>query len=125
MVRANALSTLGRMNYNLHLLFYPGAFAAYWFIGAPYMEQKNKKAEQEEWDGMVKHRPVDPDLFNPFTPIPFHNNPELKYCYAGVNMKNYISQSTHFNAAEYRWRNYHNSYDHGNKKTYLYNWTSV
>ena len=91
MVRANALSTLGRMNYSVHFLFYPGAFAAYYFLGAPYREAKKKAAEQEEWDGMVKHRPLDPDLFNPFTPIPFHNNPELKYNYANVNMRNYIS----------------------------------
>ena len=82
MVRTNALSTLGRLPYSIHLLFYPGAFAAYKFIVAPYRANSAKEAEQEEWDGMVKHRPVDPDLFNPFTPIPFHNSPELKYQYS-------------------------------------------
>ena len=65
---------------------------------------------------MVKAKPLDPDLFNPFTPIPFHNNPELKYVYANVNMRNYISQASHHNVDTYVWRNYHNSYDHGNKK---------
>jgi hypothetical protein len=26
---------------------------------------------------------------------------------------------------EYAWKNYHNSYDHNNDKTYLFNWTRM
>ena len=73
---------------------------------------------------MAKAKVVDPDYFNPFTPIPFHNNPELKYVFADINMRKYVNEN-HINVKDYQWKNYHDSYDHGNKKTYLYNWTSV
>ena len=118
MVRTNALSAMGRMPYSIHLLFYPAAFAFYKGVIAPYREQSEKDTKQAEWDGMVQHRPVDPDLFNPFTPIPFHNSPEVKYTVANINMRNYISQATHYNSNEYVWRNYHDSFDHNNKKRY-------
>ena len=75
-------------------------------------------------EGMAKARPVDPDLFNPFTPIPFHNNPELRYVYAHINLRKYVNEH-HINTKDYIWKSYHDSYDHGSKKTYLYNWSSV
>ena len=75
-------------------------------------------------EGMAKARPVDPDLFNPFTPIPFHNNPELRYVYAHINLRKYVNKH-HINTKDYIWKSYHDSYDHGSKKTYLYNWSSV
>ena len=40
---------------------------------------------------MPKARKVDPDVFNPFTPIPYHNNPELKYAFANIKMFNYTN----------------------------------
>ncbi len=43
---------------------------------------------------MPKVKPVDPDNFNPFTPIPFHNNPELRYRYAGVRLHGYLDKNT-------------------------------
>ena len=73
---------------------------------------------------MAKAKTVDPDYFNPFSPIPFHNNAELKYVFAEVNMRKYVNEN-HINTKDYQWKNYHNSYDHGNKKTYTYNWSSV
>ena len=42
---------------------------------------------------MAKAKVVDPDYFNPFSPIPFHNNPELKYVFADVNMRNYLNRA--------------------------------
>ena len=71
---------------------------------------------------MPKQKPVDPDYFNPFTPIPFHNNPELKYAHAHIKMRNYINEH-HINKDDYPYKNYVNSYDHGNKKTYQWNWS--
>ena len=116
MSRTNAMSVFGRLPYSVHLLFYPSAFAFYSYGIAPWMAKRSAAADQEEWDTMVKAKPLDPDLFNPFSPVPFHNNPELKYAYANVNLRNYIAQQTHYNVDEYVWRNYHDSYDHGNKK---------
>ena len=40
-------------------------------------------------------------------------------------MRNYISQATQYNTNSYVWKNYHDSYDHGNKKTYKYDYASV
>ncbi len=73
---------------------------------------------------MPKIKPVDPDLFNPFTPVPYHNNAELKYVFADVKMHNYINKN-HINPKTYVWKDYHNSYDHNHTNGYLYNWTSI
>ena len=67
---------------------------------------------------------MDPDLFNPFSAIPFHNNPEMKYIYADVKMHNYITKD-HQNVGDYYYKGYHDSYDHSNARQHLYNWTSV
>ena len=74
-MKYNALSKLGRMSYEVHLLFYPFLFGVYLFAVKPYMDRKAKRQVDEEWANMPKPRKVDPDLFNPFTPIPYHNNP--------------------------------------------------
>ena len=73
---------------------------------------------------MPKARKVDPDVFNPFSPIPYHNNAELKYAFAHVNLFNY-SNRNHLNPKEYVWKDYHNSFDHNNTNQYLYDWTSM
>jgi hypothetical protein len=122
--KVNPLSVLGRIGYGVHLLAYPTLLGVYVFGVQPYMEKRNKTADEQEWKGMPKAKKVDPDLFNPFTPIPYHNNPELKYAFANVRMFNYINENQ-INPQTYAYKNYHNSYDHDSKYTHLYNWTSI
>ena len=73
---------------------------------------------------MPKAAKVDPDLFNPFSPIPYHNNPELKYGFAHIHMHGYMNENQ-LNTKTYVWKGFHNSYDHNNQGAYLYNWTSL
>ena len=87
----NFLSTFGRMNYTLHLLCYPGLFAFYAFVVKPYNVKKAEKAKIAEMEGKPKAKKVDPDLFNPFSPIPYHNSLEVKYNLAHINMHNYLN----------------------------------
>ena len=122
--KPNPLSALGRIGYGAHYLFYPIAGAVYYFVIAPEMKRRNQAADQKEWESMPKANKVDPDLFNPFTPVPYHNNPELKYAFAHINMHNYLN-ANHINAKDYVWKSYHNSFDHNNRNAYMYNWTSV
>jgi len=124
MSRANALSAFGRMSWGTHFLAYPVAFGLYVGAYKPYAAKQEQIGKDAEMEQMAKAKTVDPDYFNPFSPIPFHNNPELKYVFADINMRNYVNEN-HINTGDYQWKNYFNSFDHGNKKTYLYNWTSV
>ena len=124
MSRSNALSALGRMGWGTHFLVYPISVGMYFGVYKPYQEASDAAAKQKTMDDMAKPKTVDPDIFNPFTPVPFHNNPELKYVYSEINMRKYINEH-HVNAQDYQWRNYTNSYDHGNKKTHEWNWSSV
>ena len=73
---------------------------------------------------MPKAKKVDPDLFNPFSAVPYHNNQELKYLFSHINMHNYVNVN-HINAKEYVWKGFHKSFDHNNTNEYMYNWTSV
>jgi hypothetical protein len=124
MSRTNALSAFGRMGWGTHFLIYPISVGLYFGVYSPYKAKANQAVKDAEMAAMAKAKVVDPDYFNPFTPIPFHNNPELKYVFAEINMRKYVNEN-HINVKDYQWKNYHDSYDHGNKKTYLYNWTSV
>ena len=40
---------------------------------------------------MIPYNRIDPDLYNPFTPIPYHNNPEIKYGLAHIRMHGYLN----------------------------------
>ena len=91
--RPNALSTFGRMSWGAHLMVYPILVGAYVFGVKPYMANSAKKQEEAEWASMPKLRKIDPDLFNPFTPIPYHNNPELKYAFANIRMHNRLNKN--------------------------------
>ena len=122
--KPNPLSALGRMSYTAHLMFYPLLGVLYFTALKPYLARRKERQEKEEWEGLPKTPKIDPDLFNPFTPIPYHNNPELKYVFAHIKMHNYINEN-HLNPENYVWKDYHNSYDHDHKNGYLYNWTSV
>jgi len=92
-MKSNTLSALGRMSYATHLAFYPTALGFYLWVVAPWQKARTEAAEKAEWDGLIKVHAVDPDLFNPFTPIPYHNNPELKYVYSHVNMRGYANEN--------------------------------
>ena len=122
--RPNALSTFGRMSWGAHLLLYPTLLGVYLFGVKPYMKESERKQDAEEWANMPKARKVDPDLFNPFSPIPYHNNVELKYGFSHIRMHGYLNENQ-INTRSYVWKNYHDSYDHDNKTEYLYNWTSL
>lgn len=122
--KPNPLSALGRMSYGVHLLAYPALLGIYLFGVKPYMARSAKEAEEKEWESMPKAKRVDPDLFNPFSPIPYHNSKEVKYTFANIRMHGHLNEN-HINPQTYAWKNYHNSYDHDNKAAYLYNWTAV
>ncbi len=89
----NRFSALGRLSYFNHLLFYPGAVALYVFVLKPWYNKWQQDTAEKEWQTKPKAKPVDPDLFNPFSAIPYHNNPELKYQYATVKMHNYVNKN--------------------------------
>merc|ERR1711924_43008 len=87
----------------------------YKYVYAPWSAKSAADAKQAEWDGMIKAKPVDPDTFNPFTPIPYHNNPELTYVYSHINMRNYVNQNS-INVDDYVWKGYHDSFDQNDSK---------
>lgn len=124
MSRANALSAFGRMSWGTHFLVYPVSLGLYLGAYKPYAAKQEQAAKEAEMDQMAKAKIVDPDFFNPFSPIPFHNNPELKYVFADINMRHYLNEN-HINTRDYMWKSYFDAYDHGNKKTHVWNWTSV
>ena len=68
---------------------------------------------------------VDPDNFNPFSAIPFHNNPELRYRYANTKLFGYLDPKTQINLKDYTYKGFHDSFDHNNLKTYKLNWVSM
>ena len=74
---------------------------------------------------MPKLKAVDPDDFNPFTPIPFHNNPENRYRFANMKMHNYLNPYTQINQKDFFFKNFHFSYDHDNEKQYVYQYVSM
>ena len=124
-MRTNFMSALGRTNYTVHYMFYPTFMGLVYFVGLPWKAERDAAAKAAEWEGMVKRKAVDPDLFNPFSPIPFHNSIQVHYGTAHIKMQNFVKESSHINEDTYVWKNYHHSFDHGNKKSYTYNWTSV
>ena len=120
----NILSSFGRMNYATHLLMYPLIGGSFFFMYSSYSTKQAARAEKEIWDNMPKPRPVDPDNFNPFSAIPFHNNPENRYRYANVRMHQYVDHHTHMNLKDYAYKYYHDSFDHQSKHVHLNNYVS-
>ena len=121
----NTLSALGRMSYSVHLTIYPTLAFLIGYGILPWYNKRQVVAKQKEQDDKPLAAKVDPDLFNPFSPIPYHNNPELKYAFANVKMHNYLEKNTHINEEDYFWKAYHNSYDHNNTNGYMYSWISL
>merc|ERR1740123_1316599 len=91
---ANSLSFFGRMGYWTHMAFYPTVLSVYFLGIKPMRMASNEKAAKQDWEDLVEARKVDPDTFNPFTPVPYHNNPELTYVYAHIDMRNYVNATT-------------------------------
>merc|ERR1712039_598422 len=118
----NMLSALGRISYTGHLLLYPLIGGGSYFLYGTY--KKATEETPEEHDAKLPQaKEVDPDLFQPFSAIPYHNNLENHYRYADVKMHRFVGK-THTNVNTDPFRNFHDSYDHGNKKQHLYNWVS-
>ena len=110
------------MSFGVHMLCYPG-LAAFLYLGPYGYYKKSQEAQDKaDWENMIKAKAMDPDLFNPFTPIPFHNNPELKYTFAHVNVRNYINEH-HINTKDYPYKAYFDAYDHSGRRQYLWNWS--
>ena len=103
---------------------YPIVFGTSYFLFTTYKTSADKAKKIADEASMPKASAVDPDLFNPFTAIPFHNSVELNYRYGGIKMHNYVDKN-HMNLNNYVWKGYHNSFDHDNKKQYMYNWVSM
>lgn len=122
--KANPLSALGRISWGVHFLAYPSIGLAYLYGVKPYLARRAAAQEASEWAGMPKIKPVDPDIFNPFTPIPYHNNKELTYLFSHIRLHNYVNEN-HINPETYVWKSYHNSFDHNNQNAYAYNWSSM
>ena len=82
------------------------------------------KAQKELDEAMPKLKKMDPDLFNPFSPIPYHNSVDVKYATEHIRMYHYLNENQ-INVENYPYKNYNFSYDHDNKMGYTYNWTSI
>ena len=80
-MRTNLLSNIGRLSHGTLWLLYPGVIATYALWYKPKQAADELEAKRESLRIQSDDVPVDPDLFNPFSAIPFHNNPELKYIY--------------------------------------------
>ena len=119
----NALSALGRMSWEVHFLFYPAVLIVGFGFVKPWYKARQEKAAEEDMAKLLKGKPVDPDLFNPFSPLPYHNNRELPYALQHIRMHKYLNEN-HINVQDYAWKGYSNSYDHDDEKTYMYNYTS-
>ena len=124
-MKTNALSALGRMSYAAHLGLYPVVGGSLWFVWSAWSKSSKEASEKQEWDTMPKARTVDPDDFQPFSAIPFHNNPELRYRYGDVKMFGYIDKKTGLNVDNYFFKGFHNSYDHDDTHKHYYNWIST
>ena len=74
---------------------------------------------------MPKPRSVDPDDFQPFSAIPFHNNTEMRYRYANMNLYKYVQRENQMNLNDYAYKGFTNSYDHDNRYQHFYNWVSM
>ena len=124
-MKTNALSALGRMSYATHLLCYPVIGSTGYFMYSAWSKSSSAKAKAIEIETMPKAKAVDPDNFNPFSAIPFHNNTELRYRYADMKMFGYLDKHTQINLKDYIHKSYHNSYDHNNNCQHLYNWVNT
>ena len=123
-MRTNPLSAFGRMSYASHMALYPLLGGSFYTLYTTWSKRSADAAEKAAIEAMPKAKAVDPDLFQPFSAIPFHNNVELHYRYANTKMFGYLDTKTHMNSKDYTYKLFHDSFDHDNKKEYTYNWIS-
>ena len=121
----NTLSVFGRMGYGAHMVSTSLLVGSAFYLYKAYSASAAEAQDKLDWENMPKAKKVDPDLFNPFTPIPFHNNIELKYRYANMKMHGYLDPKSQINVKNYPYKSFHDCYDHSNKKEHYYNWISV
>ena len=112
------------MGYLTHLAMYPLIGGSAYFIYSSRSKAAAEQQEKDAWERMPKLKAVDPDNFNPFSAIPFHNNPEMRYRYAETRLHNYIDHTVHRNLNDYNYKYYHDSFDHNNKHAHLYSYVS-
>ena len=121
----NTLSVFGRMSYGAHAVSTALLVgSSFWFYNS-YSASSGEQQEKLDWENLPKLKKVDPDLFNPFSAIPFHNNMELKYRYADMKLHGYLDPKSQLNAKDYAYKGFHDCYDHSGKKQHYYNWISV
>ena len=113
-MKTNGLSALGRMSYAAHLGLYPVVGGTAFFLISNWSKHSAQKERQAAIDALPKDRAVDPDDFQPFSAVPFHNNTESRYRYADLKMHNYLRKDNQMNMKDYFFKGFYNSYDHDN-----------
>ena len=78
------------MSYGAHLTLYPIVGGTTYFLWTTYKTSADAAQAKTDAETAPKAKACDPDLFNPFTAIPFHNNKELIYRYADVRLHGYL-----------------------------------
>ena len=106
----------GRLSYEMHMVLYPLVGGTTYFLYNTWSQKSSAAQAIIDEEAMPKLKTVDPDSFNPFSPIPFHNNAELRYRFAGVRMHQYIDSKTQMNLDNYQYKTYYDVYDHAGKK---------
>ena len=113
------------MSYGAHVAATSLLVGSTYYFATAYSASSAEKQEAADYENLPKLKKVDPDLFNPFSVIPFHNNLELKYRYADMKLHGYLDPKTQLNVKDYSYKGFHDCYDHSGKKTHYYNWISV
>merc|ERR1711990_1107088 len=113
------------MGYGAHMVTTGLIVGASFTMFNSYSASSTAAQAAKDKEELPKLKKVDPDLFNPFTPIPFHNNIELKYRYANMRLHGYLDAKTHLNVKDYAYKGFHDAFDHSSKKQHYYNWINV
>ena len=121
----NTWSAFGRMSYGAHMVSTVLVIGSAGFLYKARAAASAAAQALEDQENLPKLKKVDPDLFQPFSPIPFHNNMEHKYRYANMKMHGYLDAKTQLNLKDYPYKGFHDCYDHSNKKKHYYDWVSV
>lgn len=116
----NILSYIGKLNYAGVLAVYVGLGFAYLKIVSPHLKKKKEEDEKDFIDMLLPVPSLDMRLHNPFTPIPFHNNPELLFRYGNTNFHNYLNHNN-INPQNYLYSEYYCTNQPGDN-SYIYNW---